>query len=62
FPVRGAVGQMAREQEQLSESRVLTGVPMLVVNGKYKINNQNLDQRNLQTDMQNLIEFLLKKD
>lgn len=62
FPVRGAVGQMLKEQEELSERKVLTGVPMLVVNGKYKINNQSLNQRNLQKELQELVEYLLTKE
>ncbi|GHG59333.1 thiol:disulfide interchange protein [Alishewanella longhuensis] len=62
FAVRGAVGQMAKEQEELSNSRVLTGVPMLVVNGKYKILNDGLNPRNMQKELQELVEFLLAKD
>jgi len=62
FPVRGAVGQMMKEQEALSNSKVLTGVPMLVVNGKYRINNSSLNQRNMQQELQALVEYLLTKD
>lgn len=62
FAVRGAVGQMAKEQEELSNSRVLTGVPMLVVNGKYKIINESLGKGNQQKELQALVEYLLSKD
>ena len=62
FSVRGAVNQMKKEQDELSEKRILTGVPMLVVNGKYKINNAALDSRNYEKEMQELINFLLQKD
>lgn len=62
FGVRGAVNQMMKEQQELSERRVLTGVPMLVVNGKYKILNESLNQRNMQQEMQQLVEYLLSKD
>lgn len=62
FGVRGAVNQMMKEQQELSERRVLTGVPMLVVNGKYKILNESLNQRNMQQEMQQLVEYLLGKD
>jgi protein dithiol oxidoreductase (disulfide-forming) len=62
FSIRGAARQMKNEQEKLSNSRVLTGVPMLIVNGKYKINNAALDSRNFQQEMQQLIEYLLEKD
>lgn len=62
FGVRGAVNQMMKEQQELSDRRVLTGVPMLVVNGKYKILNESLNQRNMQQEMQQLVEYLLSKD
>ena len=62
FSVRGAANQMKKEQDALSERRVLTGVPMLVVNGKYRINNAALDQRNIEAEMQQLITYLLEKD
>ena len=62
FGVRGAVNQMMKEQQELSDRRVLTGVPMLVVNGKYKILNESLNQRNMQQEMQQLVEYLLGKD
>lgn len=62
FSVRGAASQMKKEQDELSESRVLTGVPMLVVNGKYKINNAALSQKNFEAELQELISFLLEKD
>lgn len=62
FSVRGAANQMKKEQDELSEKRILTGVPMLVVNGKYKINNAELDSRNFEKEMQELITYLLHKD
>ena len=62
FSVRGAANQMKKEQDELSNRRILTGVPMLVVNGKYKIKNEALDSRNYEQEMQNLITYLLKKD
>lgn len=62
FSVMGAAKKMKTEQDELSERRVLTGVPMLVVNGKYKINNAALDPRNLEKEMQQLITYLLEKD
>ncbi|WP_333608289.1 thiol:disulfide interchange protein DsbA/DsbL [Arsukibacterium sp.] len=62
FSVMGAARQMMREQEELSNRRVLTGVPMLVVNGKYRIINEGLNQRNLQQDLQQLVDYLLAKD
>ena len=62
FSVRGMVGQMAKEQEELSNRKVLTSVPILIVNGKYRINNSSLNQRNLQEELQELVEYLLAKD
>jgi protein dithiol oxidoreductase (disulfide-forming) len=62
FSVRGAANQMKKEQDELSERRVLTGVPMVVVNGKYKINNAALDSRNMEAQLQELIAYLLEKD
>lgn len=62
FSVRGAANQMKKEQDELSEKRVLTGVPMLVVNGKYKINNAALDKRNMEAELQELVNYLLQKD
>ncbi|MDX1537307.1 thiol:disulfide interchange protein DsbA/DsbL [Arsukibacterium sp.] len=62
FSVRGAASQMKKEQTELSESRVLSSVPMLVVNDKYKILNESLNQRNLENELQELISYLLQKD
>ena len=62
FSVRGAANQMKKEQDELSEKRILTGVPMLVVNGKYKINNAALDKRNMEAELQELVNYLLQKD
>lgn len=62
FSIRGGANQMKKEQDALSERRVLTGVPMLVVNGKYRINNEALDKRNMEAELQQLISYLLEKD
>jgi thiol:disulfide interchange protein DsbA len=62
FSVRGAANQMKKEQNELSESRVLSSVPMLVVNDKYKILNAALNQRDLENELQELISYLLQKD
>ena len=62
FSVRGAANQMKKEQDDLSNRRVLSGVPMLIVNGKYKINNAALSNKNMEAELQQLIAFLLEKD
>lgn len=62
FSVRGAASQMKKEQQELSESRVLSGVPMLIVNGKYKINNAALNPNNMEAELLELINMLIEKD
>lgn len=62
FSVRMGATVMRNEQNELSRARVLTGVPTFVVNGKYKINNSNLDSRNFATELEQLVEYLLQKD
>ena len=62
FSIRGAANQMKKEQDELSNRRILTGVPLLIVNGKYKINNAALNPREMEAELQQLIDYLLKKD
>lgn len=62
FSVMGAARQMKKEQDELSEKRIVTAVPTLIVNGKYRLNIQNLNNRNLQNELLQLIEYLLQKD
>ena len=62
FSVRGAANQMKKEQDDLSNRRVLNTVPMLIVNGKYKINHTELNAKNIESELQELISFLLEKD
>jgi len=61
FAVVGAAKQMKKEQDTLSSKRILTGVPMFVVNGKYKILNQGLDPSKMDQDFNDLVQFLLNK-
>lgn len=62
FPVRMGATVMRNEQNELSRSRVLTGVPTFVINGKYKINNSNLDGRNFASELEQLVDYLLQKE
>lgn len=62
FSVRGGVKQMKKEQTELSDRRVLTGVPTIIVNGKYRVNLAGLDSKNIEQELQQLIDFLLTKD
>ncbi|MFT4926989.1 MAG: thiol:disulfide interchange protein DsbA [Phenylobacterium sp.] len=59
FGVKGAANQMKKAQDTLSAKRALTGVPMFVVNDKYKILSKEL--RSLE-DYNALVQFLLSKD
>lgn len=59
FTVAGAAKQMKKEQDSLSARRVLTGVPMFIVNGKYKILNQGLSRENQDEEFKQLVNFLL---
>ncbi|SEA71587.1 thiol:disulfide interchange protein DsbA/DsbL [Alkalimonas amylolytica] len=61
FSVRMGATVMRNEQNELSRARVLTGVPTFVVNGKYKINNANLDSRNFAAELEQLVDYLLQK-
>lgn len=62
FSVRMGATVMRNEQNELSRSRVLTGVPTFVVNGKYKINNGSLNARNIDVELKQLVDYLLQKD
>lgn len=62
FAVRGAVNQMATEQKELVQKRVLKGVPMLVVNGKYKIKHEELGQGDMQANVNSIVKYLLEKE
>ena len=54
--------QMKDFQDTLSKSGGITGVPAVVVNGKYRIINSGLDKENFMQDYINLVEFLTKLD
>ncbi|MFT5164553.1 MAG: thiol:disulfide interchange protein DsbA [Alteromonadaceae bacterium] len=56
FTVKGAASKMKKAQEDLSNSRALTGVPMFVVNDKYKVISKELKSME---DYQALVQFLL---
>ena len=60
FSVVGAVKKMKKQQDELTEKRVLTSVPTLIVNGKYKIKMENLGS-DTEANLQQLIAFLMAK-
>lgn len=62
FTVNSKAKQMKKNQTALTKTRALTGVPAVVVNGKYKINNDKLDKANFKQDYQNLVQYLLSLD
>jgi thiol:disulfide interchange protein DsbA len=61
FMVKTQVNLIQKEQATYSKSRVLSGVPTFIVNGRFKINTSKLDQSNLEQDFKNLINFLLQQ-
>lgn len=61
FGVRATANAMRNEQSELSQQRVITAVPTFVVNGKYRVNNSSLNQRNYQHELEQLLTYLLSK-
>lgn len=61
FMVKTQVNLMQKEQATYSKSRVLSGVPTFIVNGRFKIVTAKLDQSNLEQDFKNLVNFLLQQ-
>ncbi len=59
FSVNSQAKSMKKHQDTLSKSGALKGVPAVVVNGKYRVNPQELDKNNFEQDYQNLINHLL---
>jgi thiol:disulfide interchange protein DsbA len=59
FSVNSHAKSMKKHQDSMSQKRVLTGVPTVIVNGKYRINSGALDKKNPKEDYQNLITYLL---
>lgn len=58
FSVKGEANKMKKAQDELSKNRVLTGVPMFIVNDKYKLLSREL--RSME-DYLSLVKFLLAK-
>lgn len=59
FSVNSKAKMMKKYQETMSANRALTGVPTIIINGMYKINNAELDKNNYEQDYQNLVKYLL---
>lgn len=59
FGVNSKAKQMKKNQDSLAQSRGLTSVPTVIINGKYRINVSELDKANFQKDFDNIIKHLL---
>jgi len=62
FSVNSQAKMMKKHQENMTAKKALTGVPTIIVNGKYKINNNKLDKNNYEEDYQKLVKYLLALD
>lgn len=51
--------EMKANQEALAAAKGITGVPTVIVNGKYRIINTGLDKDNFEQDYINLIKYLV---
>ena len=59
FSVNSQAKKMKKNQDDLTSKRALNAVPTLIINGKYRINTQELSRDNFMEDYQNLINYLL---
>lgn len=62
FSVNSKAKSLKKYQENMTAKRVLTGVPTIIVNGKYKVDATKLDKNNFEQDYQNLVKYLLELD
>lgn len=61
MPVLSAAAKMKEHQTVWSENKVLTGVPMVLVNGKYKLKFDKLNPDNFDAELAELVSYLLAK-
>jgi len=59
FSVNSKAKSMKNHQKTMSQKRAITGVPAVIINGKYRINPQALDKNNFEQDYQSLVTYLL---
>jgi thiol:disulfide interchange protein DsbA len=50
---------MKKQQDNFSSKGALTGVPAVIVNGKFRVEAQGLDRNNFEQDYINLVNYLL---
>lgn len=61
FVVKSQTKLMQKSQADSAKAKVLDSVPTFIVNGRYKIINQGLDQANTEQDFKALVQHLLSK-
>ena len=59
FSVNSKAKQMKKIQDEMNRKGALTGVPTIIVNGKYKVEAGNLDRSNFLNDYKNVVLYLL---
>ncbi|GLX80778.1 thiol:disulfide interchange protein DsbA/DsbL [Thalassotalea eurytherma] len=59
FSVNSQAKAMKKTQDYFSRRGALKGVPAVFINGKYRINMQELDRNNLKADYNKLVQHLL---
>jgi thiol:disulfide interchange protein DsbA len=62
FSVNSKAKLLKKKQDDMSAKGAIKGVPAVFVNGKYRINNAELDRKNFEQDYQNLVKYLLELD
>lgn len=62
FSVNSKAKLLKKKQDAMSAKGAIKGVPAVFVNGKYRINNAELDRKNFEQDYQNLVKYLLELD
>jgi thiol:disulfide interchange protein DsbA len=58
FSVNSVAKQMRKKQDYYAKIGALTGVPTVIVNGKYRVNPKELDSKNIEQDYKNLLIYL----
>ena len=59
FSVNSKAKAMKKNQDTMSRKGALKGVPTVIVNGKYRINNTEIDRTNPEEDYKKLVKYLL---
>ncbi|MEW6997271.1 thiol:disulfide interchange protein DsbA/DsbL [Colwelliaceae bacterium BS250] len=59
FGVNSKAKQMKKFQDEMTAKRALTGVPTIIVNGKYKVDSKGLNRSDFLNDYKNVVLYLL---